>query len=114
MFKNYLTYQFAQAFDRACRSAEVSPALKTSLVDSSSKMIDHFARSINATDPTEEAKLLVVALFCLRDSRAILDQAGIQVFEIDARYVVLHRRLENLCQEATRPNRGVQVFKLSS
>ncbi len=97
MFKNYLSYQFAQGFDRACRASEVSAAVKEKLVRSSEKMLDHFAKSLTAKDSTEEAKFFFVSLLCLRDCRDILSESGLVVPEIQSKYDVLHRRLEQLC-----------------
>ena len=97
MFKNYLTHQVAQNFDRSCRSAQVAEPTKARLIRSSTQMLDAFARSIEAKNPKDEAKLFFVALLNLRDCKEALEQAGVRVFEIESQFQILHKRLEQLC-----------------
>jgi len=105
MFKNYLTFQFAQSFDRACRAVELAPALKRDLVRGSQTMLEEFSKSLDTEDSVEEAKLLFSALIAIRNCRALLEAAGIAVWEIDSKYAVLYARLEQLCAAAAQPKR---------
>jgi hypothetical protein len=100
VFKNYLTFQFAQNFDRACGMAPLEAPVKSRLLASSRKMLDHFAKSLSSGDAEEEFQLLLVALLSIKDCGEILGEAGINVFDIDARYEVVRRRLDQLTAAA--------------
>lgn len=100
MFKNYLTYNLALSFERACRLLDLAPEVQQSLLASAQKSVLYFERSVRATSRSEELKALCVSLFCLRDCREILDRHHIGCFDVMGRYEVLHGRLEQLCDAA--------------
>ena len=99
MFKHYLTYQFAQSFDRACRHAAVSDPVREKLIHSSTQMLDHFKRGLESEDRKKMASLLFVALLCLRDCMETLEAFGMRVREIEVPFQVLEKRLEQLLSE---------------
>lgn len=106
MFKNYLTYNFALAFQRACSVIELDSKNRESLVHSADQAVHHFARAIHAQDRKDELRFLCVTLMCLRDCKDVLDAAKVWPDEISARYDVLHGRLEQLCVEASDAEAG--------
>lgn len=100
MFKNYLTYNFALSFDRACRQSQtISDEVKTRLIESSEKFINHFSKSLYEEERKNESKYLFVALLCLRDCRQILRDASVEPKEILTVYEIVHQRVEQLCSE---------------
>ncbi len=100
VFKNYLTFQIAQSFDRSCQSAELEGNTREKLIQSSRKMLEHFAKSLSAKDAGGEYKELLLAVLCLNDCTDLLKEHEIRIFELDGRIEVLSRRLEQLCASA--------------
>lgn len=101
MYKNFLTHQFAVNYVREASITSIADDIKAELMKSAQQMLDHFSRSVQTQDRTEEAKLLFVSLLSLRDCKIILDRAGVRIPELDGNYEMLHRRLEQLCADAT-------------
>jgi hypothetical protein len=98
MFKNYLTYSFAQNFHLSCRSLEIDPVLKNRLLRSADLMMLHFGRFMHATDPKDEVRFLFVTLTTLRDCREILEDRDILLpAEMRLQYDYVHERLEKMC-----------------
>ena len=120
MFKNFLTYNLALSFHRSCCTIDlpihkrqsgqtvVSPVtlLKERLLRSSETMINQFARAVHAPDAKEESKFLAVTLFCLRDCKETLDEAGVSEHEIVDQFRVLHGRMEQICERACESEGG--------
>jgi hypothetical protein len=110
MFKNYLTYQIALSFERACSVATQgwNERSRESLMTSVKSMVHHFARSIHTQDRKEESKHLFVTLICLRDCRETLDAVGWLAKDaaLESQYQVLHQRLEQLCEKACKAEGG--------
>lgn len=101
MYKNFLTHQFAVNYVREASIASIAEDIKNELMKSAHQMLDHFSLSVKTESRTEEAKLLFVSLLSLRDCKQILDRAGVRVPELEGNYEMLHRRLEQLCSDAT-------------
>jgi hypothetical protein len=102
MFKNYLTYSFAQNFVLSCRSLEIDPEKKDRLLRSADSMLLHFTRFMHATDPKDELRYLFVTLICLRDSKETIDEwdsAWPDALRMQYEYV--HARLERMCLDAS-------------
>jgi len=100
VFKNYLTFQIAQSFDRSCQGAKLEGEIREKLIQSSRKMLEHFAKSLSAKDAGDEYKSLLLAVLCLNDCTDLLKEHEIKIFELDGRIEVLSRRLEQLCASA--------------
>jgi hypothetical protein len=106
MFRNYLSYQFALNFDQECRTLLMPPQARERLLRSSTQMVHHFAKSLHAKDVKEISRFLCVSLINLRDCREIIDEIGVISDSIEARFNVLHSRLEQLCLKAAEAEEG--------
>ncbi len=109
MFKNYLTYEFALAYERSCASAELPRGPKDELLRCARQMFHHFNQSQYAKDARERNRLLFVSLTYLRDCKEVLEREGalaFNSFEMKGRYEVLHGRLEQLCWDASKREGG--------
>lgn len=106
MYKHYLTYQLALSFDRACCALKLSPARHGELMRCSRQMIVHFNQSLQAADPVDKSKSLYVAITYLRDCQGMLDEDGVDAFEIRGRWEVLHLRLEQMIGEVAKAEGG--------
>jgi hypothetical protein len=107
MFKNYLTYSFAQNFVLSCRSLEIDPVHKERLLKSADAMLLHLTRFMHATDPKDELRYLFVTLTCLRDCRESLDEWGTPwPEELRLQYDYVHARLERMCLDASEAEGG--------
>jgi hypothetical protein len=106
MFRNYLTYQFAQNFVRTVQFAPLEESLKERIQKSAKQMLDSFTLSIQTEDRTEEARHLFSALINLRDVQSALEEAGVRVLNLESQYEILHPRLERLCAEASSMGMG--------
>ena len=112
MFKNYLTYTLALSFHRSCCALETPNHLKNHetkerLLRSSEGLIHHFARSVHTPDKKEESRFLAVSLFCIRDCKEILEENKLDpTHQIFGQFLLLHGRLEQLCEEATATEGG--------
>ena len=106
MFRNYLTYQFALNFDQECRSILAPSDVRERLNRSSTQMINSFAKSLHVRDVKEVAAQLCVALINLRDCKEIVTEIGVYSDSLEARYNVLHSRLEQLCLKASESESG--------
>lgn len=106
MFKNYLTYSFAQNFLLSCRALEIDPVKKERLLKSADMMMLHFTRFVHTTDPKDEMRYLFVTLTCLRDCKETLDECGPSPDELRMQYDYVHSRLERLCLEASEAEGG--------
>lgn len=108
MFKNYLTYEFALAFERSCASTGLpgGPPAKDELLRCARQMFHHFNQSQYTKDSKERSRLLFVALTYLRDCKEVLDREKADTFEMKGRYEVLHGRLEQLCWDASKREGG--------
>jgi hypothetical protein len=111
MFKNFLTHQIAQGFDRACGILDFGPEAserkkKEELQHCARSMLHFLNRSAHTKDPKELQKFLFVAITYLRECREILDLYKVESFDVRGRYEVLHARLEQLCWEASKAENG--------
>lgn len=107
MFRNFLTHQLAQGFDRACVSATLeSLEQREELMRCSRAMLHHFHLAIHAQEPADRQKWFYVALIYLRDCKEILDRAKYDSFEVIGRFEVLHGRLEQLIWEGALGEKG--------
>ncbi len=106
MFKNYLTYSFAQNFVLSCRNLEIDPVRKDRLLRSADTMLLHFTRFLHATDPKDEMRYLFVTLTCLRDCEETLSECGPLPTQLLVQYRYTHERLEKMCLEASEAEAG--------
>jgi hypothetical protein len=97
MFKNYLTYSFVVGFQRGCRALPVPFPFLDAVTRSTSRMVDQFAKSVEATSAQDELKHVAVTLICLRDTKESLQEAGVWSAELESQFIVLKKRLEQLC-----------------
>ncbi len=72
----------------------------------SRQSVVYFNQSLQEADPTQKSKSLYVAITYLRDCRQMLDEDGVDTFEIRGRWEVLHTRLEQLVSEAAKAEGG--------
>lgn len=101
MFKNYLTYSFAQNFLLSCRGLEIDPVKKSRLLKCADTMMLHFTRFLHATDAKDEMRYLFVTLTCLRDCDETLSECPVLPEELRLQYDYVHARLEKMCLEAS-------------
>jgi hypothetical protein len=101
MFKHYLTYQFANGFERDCSLLELPTPHRNELVRCCRSMLLHLYKALQTSDKVEGSKCLFVALTYLHDCRDVLDTAGKFLNEIKGKYEVLNLRLEKLCEDAS-------------
>ena len=99
MFKNYLTYSFVVGFQRGCRAIPVPLPFLDRVTRSTSRMVDQFAKSVEATSTQDELKHVAVTLICLRDTKELLQEAVIWSSELESQFIVLKKRLEQLCMQ---------------
>ncbi len=116
MFRNGLSYGFAQSFHRSCMTVELpaGEALRHRLLRSAELMLQHFSRALRTRDIKERSRCLFVSLQCARDCEEILNEAGLprESSGIRAEYFVLHARLEKLCLEAATEGENGQLRML--
>ncbi|MBL7714314.1 MAG: hypothetical protein JNL01_02535 [Bdellovibrionales bacterium] len=110
MFKNYLTFNFAISFERECRAIDLPQPLKGQLLRSSAQVVQQFTTSLHARKQADECRALFVALTSLRDCREILEESqkqhGTDWTKIRGHYEILHARVEQLCEAASRSENG--------
>lgn len=102
MFKHYLTYQFAENFDRTCCSLELPPKEKSELIRCSRQMLSFFSQAIRAQKKKDQGRWLYVALTYLRDCKDGADQARVESPEFESAFFVLQERLERMLSEVAR------------
>ena len=115
MFRNGLSYGFAQAFHRSCLIVPLpGEAQRHRLLRSAELMLQHFSRALRTQDIKERSRCLFVSLQCARDCAEILDEAGVAKDgpSIRSEYYVLHARLEKLCLDAASVGEGGQLRML--
>lgn len=107
MFKNYLTYSFAQNFLLSCRSLEIDPVKKERLLRSADSMLLHFTRFMHAVDGKDEMRFLFVTITCLRDCKETLDEWGAPWPDpLRTQFEYVHGRLEKMCLDASAAEGG--------
>lgn len=116
MFRNGLSYGFAQSFHRSCMTVPLpaGEAFRHRLLRSAELMLQHFSRALRTQDIKERSRCLFVSLQCVRDCAEILDEAGIprESQAIRSEYFVLHARLEKLCLDAATEGENGQLRML--
>ena len=115
MFRNGLSYGFAQSFHRSCLTVPLTDESKRHrLLRSAELMLQHFSRALRTQDLKERSRCLFVALQCARDCSETLDEAGVsaEAAPIRSEYYVLHARLEKLCLDAATEGEGGQLRML--
>lgn len=100
MFKNYLTFHFAQSFVRDCGLVKAEDGTKHELQRSAHQMLNAFSQSIKAKAGAEEGKHLFTALAHLRDCQDVLLAESIQDDRLWCHFHVLMGRLEQLFWES--------------
>jgi hypothetical protein len=102
MFTHYLTYSFAQNFQRECFLLAIPETPKKSLLESADRMVRQLGDAVRetTTDHETRAKALLVSILCLRDCREILERSGGFPAGLRGPYEVLHGRLERLMADA--------------
>lgn len=111
MFRNFVTYSFAQNFHFACRELELAAPVKDRLLRSADCMLEHFSKSVRVSDRKQELAALFVTLTCLRDCRDTLEETGSLNGALLGRYEYLHARLEQLCLDrAANENGQLRMF----
>jgi hypothetical protein len=107
MYKNYLTYQFALSFHQLCLVADVAEApAKYRLLRSAEQMIQSFTRSLHAKKLADEGRHYFAALLNLREAREELERCGLYFGELQAKYEIIHERLEKLCEKCAKAEGG--------
>jgi hypothetical protein len=115
MFRNGLSYGFAQSFHRSCLIQPLKDeGMRHRLLRSAELMLQHFSRALRTSDIKERSRCLFVSLQCARDCAEILDEAGVPTRDepIRCEYQVLHARLEKLCLDAATEGEGGQLRML--
>ena len=115
MFRNGLSYGFAQSFHRSCLTLSLNDEKhRHRLLRSAELMLQHFSRALRTTDIKERSRCLFVALQCVRDCAEVLDEAQVPKKDTVIRneYYVLHARLEKLCLDAATEGEGGQLRML--
>ena len=106
MFKNYLTYSFAQSFHRLCLCVDLPQSSKHRLLRSAEQMIHQFTQSLHSKDTREEGRFLFSALLNLRDCQETLAENYLFTGEIETKYEMLQQRLEKICTEVAKQEGG--------
>jgi hypothetical protein len=115
MFRNGLSYGFAQSFHRSCLTLEaIDEKSRHRLLRSAELMLQHFSRALRTSDIKERSRCLFVSLQCARDCAEVLDEAQVprENLAIRNEYHVLHARLEKLCLDAATEGEGGQLRML--
>ena len=106
MFRNFVTFSFAQNFQLSCRNLELPTLKKERLLRSADCMLEHFSKSVQTSDRKVEMAALFVALTCLRDCKEVLDEASDVPEEVRSQFEFLHPRLEQLCLDRADGEKG--------
>ena len=103
MIRNYLTYSFAQNFQRGCSILNLAPTVKERLLRSAEQMVEHFAISVQSEDRGKELRLLGMSFAKLQECKETLDQAKAWTYDLKGVFIVLDGRMRQLCRDATVP-----------
>ena len=96
MFKNYLTFHFAENFVRDCQTLEMVEPKKQELSRCSHHMLNAFSQSLNAKAGAQTSKHLFTAIAYLRDCYDLLQEQKIEGDRLWCRFHILQGRFEQL------------------